>query len=656
MDFHTPDLGVGRVAEDFCAKTYVETLVKAGVNSLVSFVKCHHGYHYSRTDIGLSHPSLPPELDLFGEILDECRQSNIGVMAYYSVGWLSTVQKNRPDWMERDIDGDMQGTVGQKVTGPWANICLNSPYVTDTVLPELAELVSNYDIDALWLDIIECQPCYCQHCKAKYFELYGEELPKDREKLAEFVLRTKREFLSACRETVQAVVPNLPMTYNTAGRDETLSVYADFLSIETHPGSPTDKEAWEKSLLTYKYLQCFEKPWESSTSRFIHGWGGWDDQTPENMTVVASRITAHGGMVNMGDQAYPQGTLDGELYSRIGDVFSYIKERELPTHCYKRYPLVAVITGEFDIYATANHGYLGAVKALSQNGIPFDIVRQSALDKLTAYRFAVVPEIGRISDDAVTALRAFVSGGGKLLITGRYVNEERLFDLLGVTAVQDSDYSVGYVTLSDEVGQGLRRSPLLVPSAVHTVMMSDDIIGLSDAYNPLIEPTPNDFMIFRDRRLSPPDSEKVGTAITLNSYGDGKVVYCAFDMFSAINAEGQWYFKRLFGNIAEMLYRDMEIRVICPSTVEVNVTQSEEDVFIHLVQYTLQNGENHVEYITPAFDVVIEMASDIVDITGGAVLLPSNTVLPLEVVGDRVKISVGEVSLYSIVKIAKSKR
>ena len=56
LDFHTsgdiPDVGA-----DFDPQEFVATLQRARVNSVTCFAKCHHGYSYYPTDVGVPHPA-----------------------------------------------------------------------------------------------------------------------------------------------------------------------------------------------------------------------------------------------------------------------------------------------------------------------------------------------------------------------------------------------------------------------------------------------------------------------------------------------------------------------------------------------------------------------------------------------------------------------
>ncbi len=652
MDFHTPDFVWEHAMQRFNAKEYVKILKEANLNSLVSFVKCHHGYHYSKTDIGVRHPSLPEATDMFGEILAECHDNDIKVMAYYSIGWLTPVQKYRPEWMERGQNGEMLDTQGNPKSGPWANVCLNSPYLKEMVLPELTELINGYDIDALWLDIIECNPCHCEHCKEKYRLQFSKELPENNEELRDFVVQTKYDFISAVRDLLKSLKPEVPLTYNTSGRDKKLVELVDFNSIETHPGAPGDSDAWTRGLLTYKYLQAFKKPWESCTSRFIHGWGGWDDQPQANMTAVTSRILAHGGMINLGDQAYPDGTIDAALYKKITGVLANIKERDGYAMGHKSYKHVALLAGDFDIYGANCDNYVGAVKTLTLGHIPFDLLFSENTEDYEGYGCIVVPELESLSDDVLNALEKYAEKGGNLLIVGRYDCEEQLKDLCGFEGVEENEYSIGYMKMEKDFVQGIRESALMVPMPVYSINAKQGTKSVAEHIHPVIEPNYQDFMIFRHPRFSPPKDSTGKPAFIVNEVGEGKVAYCPSRLFSAYNRDCQWYLRDILGNVMRYIMGEGALKITAPKTVEVNMTCFGDDVYLHLINYVVQNETNHVEEVIPAYDIKVELSKALSEKITAATLLPEGNSLPIIKSEENYFIEIERLDVYSIVKLS----
>lgn len=658
MDFHTPDISWDKTMKNFDAKEYVGTLRDANVNSLVSFAKCHHGYSYYNTKLGIRHPSLPQGLDLLGELIDECYSNDIKVLIYYSVGWLTPIQRNKPEWMERNSNGQTLDTQGNPHNKPWAMICLNSPYVDEMVLPELREIIENYDAEGIWLDIVENQACHCIHCKKKYRKQFGREMPDDDSLLHDFVTQTKYEFIKRCRDLMKSIKQDWVMTYNTSGVDMELVELVDFCSIETHPGAPKADNAWAQALLTYKTLQSYEKPWESCSSRFIHGWGGWDDQPLENMKMSCSRILSHGGLINLGDQAYPDATIDRELYKKIGKTFEYVTERDKWALGSKSVPYVALLTDDHcDVCKSYNNNLFGAIEILSQNHWAFDIIKTSAIDKYADYKCIVVPELEELSDATISALEEYVANGGNLLSVGNVsydseLNDYKLAEVFGCNFNKRSDYSTAFIKVVDEIGEGVRRSPLLIPDRIDSVSLIDGAKSLAENINPVIEADYDNYHIFRNGRFSPP-GDSAGTAgIIYNEYGKGKSVLIPPKVFTLFNCDEQWYISDIVNNVLEFIVDDKLFTLNAPLSTEMNVTEKDGHIVCHLVQYFLATEAMHVREIVPALDVELGVSTNLV--RGEAVMMPSGEKLAVEVRDGKVWVTIPKLEGYTQIVFPKA--
>ena len=55
------------------------------------------------------------------------------------------------------------------------HICLTSPYLEELMLPQLREIIDEYDVDGIWIDadVWLAAPCYCERCQRTYREEVG---------------------------------------------------------------------------------------------------------------------------------------------------------------------------------------------------------------------------------------------------------------------------------------------------------------------------------------------------------------------------------------------------------------------------------------------------------------------------------------------------
>jgi len=183
-------------------------------------------------------------------------------------------------------------------------------------------------------------------------------------------------------------------------------------------------------------------------------------------TGITARILAHGGVINLGDQTYPTGELDQEIYKKIGDNYAFIMAREAWALKSRRVPCIALF-GDAQTMRR-DPSCLGAAKMLSEKHWHFDMIDKFLLDRLLDYQAVILPNAGPLDAATQDALRGFVRNGGALLATGNTsLNPESGdFDLAGLFGVHrsgESPYSIGYLETGPRISQEsvYHRCPLL---------------------------------------------------------------------------------------------------------------------------------------------------------------------------------------------------
>ena len=144
----TPDAG-----SDFHAAELVRVLAGAHVHSINASAKCHHGFAYYDTRIGVRHPSL--KVDLLGELIRTSKQAGIVTHYYYSLARDAYQSRQHPEWLMVDREGQ-----------PYRLLCLNTPYA-DHVIAENQEILQKYDPSGgVMFDSIDRPPqgCFCKWC------------------------------------------------------------------------------------------------------------------------------------------------------------------------------------------------------------------------------------------------------------------------------------------------------------------------------------------------------------------------------------------------------------------------------------------------------------------------------------------------------------
>ena len=126
MDFHMPEFPLNAI-RNFDAKRFVDNLERGRINMVALFSKCHFGNSFYDTKAGHKHEGL--EQDFLMEAASECRRRGIFTYAYYSLCTDVRAYREHENWRYIDRAGSDSG-----VKGPWARLCLNTPYKEELVL------------------------------------------------------------------------------------------------------------------------------------------------------------------------------------------------------------------------------------------------------------------------------------------------------------------------------------------------------------------------------------------------------------------------------------------------------------------------------------------------------------------------------------------
>ena len=159
MDFHTgpaiPDVG-----RDFDEDQFGDGLLKAGVQSVTLFAKCHHGYSYHETRVGQAHPNLTT--DLLARQIAACRERGIATPVYISCAWDELACHNHPEWRVVDHLGKWITTRGtDHLQAPsWGVLDFGTGYL-DYLCVQIEEVMQLFPtVDGLFLDICHQYPSY----------------------------------------------------------------------------------------------------------------------------------------------------------------------------------------------------------------------------------------------------------------------------------------------------------------------------------------------------------------------------------------------------------------------------------------------------------------------------------------------------------------
>ncbi len=673
MDFHNSPY-LKDILKNFDAEEFVRTLVKAHINAGVFFAKDSFGYAYYDTKIGSRHPGAATSIDFLKEICKEAHKNDIKAIAYYSVAWDILAVEERPDWEVQQFDGTPYSAGGFK----WC--CISSGY-SNYVLDMLVEIAENYEIDGLWLDWAEEDPpwvhCFCPRCHKLFFDRYGEKMqsyetapPKLRLKMIEFRDSLKNNFYTRIIDRIHKINPHLLISYNNSGSIAhpypELIEKVGFLTNECHA------PLYISQSLKAKFSFSQKKESEIVTSRFTDGWGSWN--LKENVTLKAeiATIVSNGCVPSIGDQTYPNGTLEKEAYRVIGEVYQELEQKEPWLKGFNKVENIAILNsfsstktaevvgldfhkGYFRYY---NYGVWGFHKALLEGHQQFDIISEENLEQLDEYCVLIIPDQICLSENTVDKIRSFVKKGGSLIVTGAsslYNFEGNqlptfgLSDILGVSGTREIDLSCKYFfidLLDDEISSGCPHMPILIKAIPLGIIPRNEVSTLAKIRYP--------FKNIKER-YAPPGKRTNLPCIIENRFGKGRVIYIGFAIGKDYWRRNDPWLRNIILNTVDRVNPFKVIKVKAPMGVEVNLTRKGKTDVVHIVNVIPQKTETERAFIQDAISVRnVEVKIRRKEKVRRVCLVPEGVELNWKREGEWVTFVVPEVCIHALVEVVES--
>lgn len=464
LDFHTseqlPEIG-GR----FRKEQFQEALRLGRVNLVNLFAKCHHGWSYYPTKIGIPHPQLV--CDLLGGQIEACHEIGVKAPIYYTMGWSANDAETHPDWCMRNPDGSIVGAWPEdanpdaaKPTFQWKNLCPTGDYHA-LMLAQTEEICRLYPVDGLWYDIYQAEKlCYCERCRRGM-----GEAGLDAERVADVELyraRTIRRHTEEIKRLILAIQPDASVYFNgitTLGRPQ--NARHRLFAVNTKndlEDLPTTWGGYDKFPLRAKFFHKENKPYVAMSGKFHTSWGEFGGfKAPEAIRFEAAGMVAFGARCNFGDQLHPCGEMDLATYANIGHAYRYVEQIE-------DYGVGADPVASLGVWLTHTASAdEGVARMLLEEQIDFAAVGPE--DDLSPFEALVVPSLAGILAGSETKIADYLKAGGKLLVLGEgALDAERgkpVLDL-GADYLGPARYDMDYTLVNPELAaEGLVTSPFL---------------------------------------------------------------------------------------------------------------------------------------------------------------------------------------------------
>ncbi len=649
LDFHTSG-DIPNIGEEFDPDEFVATLKDANVNQICCFARGHHGWIYypSETHPERVHPHL--QTDLIGRQIEACHAADIQVPIYITVEWDLYSSRQHPEWCMVDPEGCYVGTKPFQA-GFYRRLCKNSPYV-DFLAEHTEEVLTRFDCDGFFFDIVHAQPCVCRHCiEGMREEGLNPEDEQDRQQYAVDVLLRFQERMSAL---VRKHQPDAFIFYNSGHigpmHRKMKANYTHF-ELESLPGG-----AWGYAHFppTQRYARTLGLPTISHTGKFHTTWGDFHSyRNPVALEYECLRMLALNCRCEIGDQLPPDGKIDAPTYDLIGPVYEKVEAAEPWCHDAEAVVDIGVMTPE-EFAGDATHratprSLFGADRILQELHHQFDVIDSRA--DFSRYRLIVLPDEIPVNPELAVKLQTFIANGGKVLASYRSGLEpggERFaLGELGVAWKGDAPYSPDFI-VPEKLGDGLYDAPYVIYLQGAQVEPQLNAEVLSPVMKPLFNRTWEHFCSHRHTPVE-------GPADYPGAVRNENCIYLAHPHFTQYRERAPRWCKQIVGNAIEMLLEEPVLRAEAPSTAifTVNRQEAENRLVVHALHYVPEKRSEQleiVEDIIPLHEVPVSVRVD--EEVAGVRLVPGGEEIAFTMTDGRCGFVIPKVEGTQMVEIA----
>jgi len=429
LDLHTP--GYVRVNTEPDVLAAARELKAARVEEIITFAKCHFGYAYYPTRVGTPHPGMKG--DAFGDFCAACKAEGIRVLAYLSFGIDGQAVEKHPEWAQLH-------TPERKPIQPglFHSVCPFTPYTTDLMLPQIAEVIERYRPGGFFFDTMGALGvCHCECCKKAFREHSGQEIPVtpgDPLWAAYGRFRHDRALalLDRIGRFIQGRLPGGRVGFNQIGSlpfPEAMPEGVTYLTLDF----ATSGSQCVQASLNASFGSTASLPSDIMPTVFDQGWGDWSLSSDTHLRQVAAAVWARGARLYMGDRLHPKNRLDrrsSHALRVLADAHNRMEAHMPPAEAALAPDILilhsphAINGPDMSQFAINVRDRLlpleGAHRLMLDAGLNTAVVAECYLDAwLAKARLVVLPEAPALSATTNHLLREYVTRGGKVLAVGR---------------------------------------------------------------------------------------------------------------------------------------------------------------------------------------------------------------------------------------------
>ena len=590
----------------FSPEEYVENLKKAKIQNAMIYFQSHIGLCYYPTKTGKIHNAFVGREDAMHRLVELCHEAGISVTGYYSLIYNTWAHDEYPQWRLVGENGksrresttiavEMEFSDDSKAAR-YGLCCPNNPQYKEFVVSQIKEMADYFSVEGMFYDMLFWSHfCYCDHCKKRWAEEVGGEIPtvedwQDKRWLMHMQKRREwmGEFAHWVTDLTRELMPGVSVEHNLAcsALPNGKSCNAEeVITACDYAGGDLYRDPYSQSFAC-KFYRAVSKnqPFEYMFSRCSPNLAAHTQIKSRDVMRSSVFLTAanHGATLVI-DAIDPVGTMDSRVYGQIGEVFDELipYEKYMSGNPLEDIGLYYTLKGKFNPRNELYTNYTG-IETLTENLIANNIMFgvTGGFGELDKYKAIVAPALTCEDEYDNKRIADYVKNGGLLYFSGGD-NSGLIKEFFGADVTGQTIEKVVYISPLDKYQQCFDyfdgEHPINFDGTAPIVEGINPDSVIAKITLPYTNQSTTEFVSIHS---NPPGIKTDIPAMAMTKYGNGVVLWSAV----SIESIKLYDHKRIFLNLLRSALGFVSTVVSdAPKDVEITAFEAQDHLLINTV-------------------------------------------------------------------------
>ncbi len=652
-------------------KQIAEETVELGANVVVMNVGGIYAWYPSKVPYHHINEFLPKGTDLLRDLIDEFHARDIRFVARFDFSITDDVTYlEKPQWFARHKDRTPYYR-GEKRMGNWSlflNTCALGGYRNKEVAdPVMREVLTEYDIDGVFLNAPHPTACFCSRCQEKYRKMYQVEMPDTPDEFEKtWFTECMKENIGVIYQAIKETRKEVPLIlyyapYNgkskSFGRFDRDSIYdryltADLICTESQNILSHGVNNLPPTIHPVIAMKSGQLPnREKLPFGIIHSCPGMDWRhvgmpVAEYLPWMA-QVPASGGVIWHSVTGYPSTITDKRVLKAAGMIDAMIMKAEGAMDGATYRSNVCLLWVDSD-------SAKGIADSFVKSHVQFDLMHDYDFrpKDLAKYDVVFVPDGYPMTKAVAAELKRYAQAGGSVI---RESTEEADLsahrELYGITAdVYKSEYLVASYLRIEQGGEylnkGMDTDKLVLRGEVCYVVPESGTKVLATLVPPF---APYEVVGAPPERASIPVSHTDLPLLLEKKEGAGQVVTIPFSVGRLITEYHLSDHYDLIGNILDAALGEKKDFVVhAPHDVQMTAYNNQNTVLVHFVN---EVGQRPLLDNIPVTDIWFSMKVPEGKTVKSVVSVIEETEVTYQTADGRVNVKIPKLTVWDMIQI-----